>query len=208
MMSARSVQSLLAELESRAIFPEYVSVRPAGYAFLYTRIVERIVSSQITGFALALALILISIAIATRSLKRTLLVIPANLFPVFATLGLMGLCGIPLDVATATIATVILGLIVDDTVHILRPGQKPGDDLATSINTAVRSSGGSLAMTSVILCGGFLIMGLAEIRSLAWFGLLTSFAMASAIFTDLLLLPAIAGLGSREKQPDGRLQRI
>ena len=206
MMSARSVQSLLKKLEASAIFPENVTVQPAGYAFLYTRIVERIVSSQVTGFALALALILISIAIATRSLKRTALAIPANLFPVAATLGLMGLCGIPLDVATATIATVILGLIVDDTVHILRPGHQAGDNLEASIKTAVNESGGSLAMTSLILCAGFLVMGLAEIRSLKWFGLLTSFAIVSAIFADLLLLPAIAALGNREKGPERCLQ--
>ena len=61
-------------------------------------------------------------------------------------------------------------------------------------------------MTSLILCAGFLVMGLAEIRSLKWFGLLTSFAIVSAIFADLLLLPAIAALGNREKGPERCLQ--
>ena len=195
MMSARSVQALLLEIEARANFPAHVSLHAAGYASLYTRIVERLVSSQITGFSAAFALILLAIAVATRSRERTLLAIPANLIPVGATLGLMGWSGIPLDVATATIATVIIGLIVDDTVHVLRPATKPDTDTVAAIKDSVNQAGSSLLMTSVILCGGFLVMGFAGIRSVAWFGLLTSFAMATAILTDLTLLPALARIG-------------
>jgi predicted RND superfamily exporter protein len=192
MMSARSVRALSGEIEARAQFPGNVSVQAVGYASLYTKIVERLVTSQIVGFSVALGLIMLSIAIATRSRIRTLLALPANLVPVAATLGLMGWTGIPLDVATATIATVILGLIVDDTVHILRPASQPGKDLTITIDDSVRRSGSSLLMTSLVLCGGFLVMGIAEVRSIAWFGLLTSFAMATAILTDLTLLPALA----------------
>jgi len=192
MMSARSVQSLLRKIESRLQFPPGTSVQATGYANLYTRIVTRIVKSQITGFAIALGLIMMVIAVATRSKKRTLLALPANLIPVVATLGLMGWFDIPLDVATATIATVILGLIVDDTMHILHPSGNPGDDLSQTIARSVRQSGSAILMTSLILCGGFLVMGLAEIRSVVWFGLLSSFAMATAVLADLLLLPALA----------------
>jgi predicted RND superfamily exporter protein len=49
-------------------------------------------------------------------------------------------------------------------------------------------------MTSVVLAAGFLVLGLAEIRSIAWFGVLTSFAVVVAIVSDLLLLPAAARL--------------
>ena len=201
MMSARSVQLLLREIESKADFPQHVEIEAAGYANLYTRIVERLVSSQIQGFALALGLILLAISLTTRSVGRVLLAIPANVFPIAATLGLMGWCGIPLDVATATIATVIIGLIVDDTVHILRPAENRRDGLASVTQQAIARSGGSLIMTSLILSGGFLVMGLADIRTMAWFGLLSSFAIGAAIFTDLLLLPALATLSDRIRRP-------
>lgn len=204
MMSARSVQSLLTEILARAEFPAGTTVQAAGYANLYTRIVDRIVRSQIAGFAIALGLILLVIAIATRSRKRTLFAVPANLIPIAATLGLMGWIGIPLDIATATIASVILGLIVDDTMHILRPARQTDDDLSLTITSSIRRSGGSLLMTSLVLCGGFMIMGLAEIRSLAWFGLLTSFAMLTAVITDLLLLPALARLACVPGSCSGR----
>ena len=194
-MSARTVQDLMIRVQSYADFPDGVKLKAAGYTPLYTRIVDEIVSSQLRGFATALTLIVILLGLGMRSIQRVALAIPANLFPVLLTLGLMGLSGIPLDVATATIATVILGLVVDDTVHILRPPTNGTNiSLSDSLRDSSRRAGGTLLITSVILSLGFLVLGMAEIRSIAWFGLLTSFATAVAIITDLMLLPALARL--------------
>ncbi len=193
-MSARTVRELMDRVQAYAEFPEGVELRHAGYTPLYTRIVDEIVSSQLRGFSSALSLIVILLGLGMRSMRRVALAIPASLFPVLLTLGLMGLTGIPLDVATATIATVILGLVVDDTVHILRPpADRTSVSLSDSLLASSQKSGGTLMITSVILCLGFLVLGLAEIRSISWFGLLTSFATAVAIITDLLL-PALASL--------------
>lgn len=194
-MSARTVRDLMDRVLALAEFPDGVELRSAGYTPLYTRIVDEIVSSQLRGFSTALILIVILLGLALRSVRRVALAVPANLFPVLLTLGLMGLTGIPLDVATATIATVILGLVVDDTVHMLRPtADGTIVNLSDSLRAAARKSGGTLLITSIILALGFLVLGLAEIRSIAWFGFLTSFATAIAIMTDLMLLPALARL--------------
>ena len=190
-MSARAVQALIREILQQADFPLGLMLRPAGYSPLYTRIVDEIVTSQAHGFALAIVLIVGLIGIALRSCRRLLLAIPANALPVMATLGLMGLTGIPLDVASATIASVILGLVVDDTVHLLNPSAA---GVRRSIEIAAGRVGGTLVMTSLVLCAGFLVLGLAEIRSIAWFGVLSSFAVIVAILTDLALLPALASL--------------
>lgn len=191
-MSARSVQALIADILARSDFPPGLTARPAGYSPLYTRIVDEIVTSQVRGFAAAIVLIVVLIGVAMRSWKRTLLALPANVTPVLFTLGLMGLTGIPLDVASATIASVILGLVVDDTVHLVRPYQ--ADGTWHSLQIAAQKTGGTLMMTSLVLAGGFLVLGLAEIRSIAWFGVLTSFAVVVAILSDLTLLPALARL--------------
>jgi predicted RND superfamily exporter protein len=194
-MSARTMQALINRIENAAELPDSLLLQAAGYSPLYTRIVDEIVRSQVQGFSAAILMILLLLGIAMRSMKRVLLAIPANIIPVVFTLGLMGLTGIPLDVATATIATVILGLVVDDTVHILRPAK--GQGLAATIGHAVERAGGTLLLTSLTLAAGFLVLWFAQIRSIAWFGALTSFAMLVAIATDLLLLPALARLFDR-----------
>jgi len=191
-MSARSLQSLIGRIDALAELPPELTLRPAGYSPLYTRIVDEIVSSQLNGFGAAIVLIVALIGLAMRSWRRTLLAVPANGMPVLATLGLMGLTGIPLDVASATIASVILGLVVDDTVHLLKP--YPAGSTFESMRMAVRRTGGTLIMTTCVLASGFLVLGLAEIRSIAWFGVLTSFAVLVAILADLMLLPALTRL--------------
>jgi predicted RND superfamily exporter protein len=196
-MSAGSVRSLITRIVERADLPEGLTLKAAGYSPLYTRIVDELVWSQVYGFSVAILLIVLLLGVAMRSSSRVLLALPANAVPVALTLGLMGLAGIPLDVASATIATVILGLVVDDTVHILKPSSGLG--LNESLEAAAGRSGGTLLMTSVVLALGFLVLALADIRSVAWFGALTSFAVIVAIVTDLLLLPALATLVSGRK---------
>ena len=191
-MSARSVRAMIRDIEAAAGLPATLTLRPAGYSPLYTRIVDEIVDSQLRGFGSAIVMIVVLIGLAMRSWRRTLLALPANGLPVLFALGLMGLTGIPLDVASATIASVILGLVVDDTVHLLRPGTDPG--IRASLEQAASKAGGTLLMTTLVLASGFLVLGLAEIRSIAWFGVLTSFSVSIAILADLVLLPALASL--------------
>jgi predicted RND superfamily exporter protein len=197
-MSARSVRTLIARIVAKADFPPHLELRAAGYSPLYTRIVDELVWSQVRGFSAAIVLIVLLLGAAMRSWRRIFLALPANAVPVALTLGVMGLTGIPLDVASATIATVILGLVVDDTVHILKPSGSRG--INHSLKIAADTSGGTLLMTTIVLALGFLVLGLAEIRSVAWFGTLTSFAMFAAILTDLLLLPALASIAGGKNQ--------
>lgn len=198
-MSARAVRELVDEIAASPALPQGLDVRAAGYSPLYTLIVDRLVWSQVVGFGIAMLLILALLGAAFRSWQRSLLALPANIVPLAMTLGVMGLARIPLDVATATIATVILGLVVDDSVHLLRPGAQR--EIRTSIATTAATAGGTLLMTSVVLAGGFAVLALADIRSVAWFGALASFAMIVAILTDLLLLPALVAVSSRKIAP-------
>jgi len=189
MLSARGVQELIGQIQSASDMPASIALRPAGYSPLYTRIVDEVVQSQLRGYAVAIILIVLLLGVAMRSWKRVLLALPANAFPLALTLGLMGLAGIPLDIATATIATVVLGLVVDDTVHVLRPEGSGG--IQESLQLAISKAGGTLILTTTTLALGFAVLGLAEIRSVAWFGMLASFAVIVALLTDLLLLPAL-----------------
>lgn len=190
-LSAGGVRKLTSDLLEVAAFAGHASVRAAGYTPLYIRIVDSIVQSQLKGFAVALALIVAMLGIAMRSLKKLGLALACNGLPVAFTLGTMGFLGIPLDVATVTIAAVILGLVVDDTVHLLHGSDDP-QSLRASVRRAARGTGTTLLLTSAVLGTGFLLLGLADIRSIAWFGGLAAFAVVVAVMTDLLLLPALA----------------
>ena len=113
-------------------------------------------------------------------------------------LGIMGWIGLPLDVATVTIAAVLFGLVVDDTVHLLHHyvSARSSDDgtrrsFIAALRTGAQRGGRMMAMTTVVLALGFLVLCLAHIRSVVWFGLLTSTAISFALLADLVILPAV-----------------
>ena len=48
-----------------------------------------------------------------------------------------------------------------------------------------------MLITTVILAGGFSVLALAAIKSVAYFGVLLAVALVSALLVDLILLPAL-----------------
>ena len=112
---------------------------------------------------------------------------------VLLTLGFMGLLGFRLDVATVTFTAIVLGLVVDDSFQFLyryRHEARQTHDPATAIRATVRGVGRPMALTSAVLGLGFSVLALAAIKSVAWFGMLLAAALFSALFCDVLVLPA------------------
>ena len=192
--SARKIARIIERIMAVANLPPGVSATASGYLPLYVRMVDHIVSSQVRSFTLALIAIFVALAVLFRSLRMALLSLPCNLLPILITLGTMGWLGIRLDVATVTIAAIVLGIVVDDTVlflYFLRHEQKRRASIADAVRAAVEGAGQSILITTVALGLGFLVYGLAEIKSIVWFGMLICLAMATAVLADLVLLPAL-----------------
>ena len=133
------------------------------------------------------------LAILFRSLRLAALAVPANLLPVLMILGIMGASGIALDVATVTISAVVLGLGGDDTTQFLyrfRHELQQRERIEEAVEHAVKGAGEAIAITSVVLGLGFLVLTFTAIKSIAFFGLLCSIALFAALLTHLLILPA------------------
>jgi predicted RND superfamily exporter protein len=194
MVSAKAFGVILGDLLAMAELPDGATITPGGYLPLYVRIMEEVVASQVSSFALAFLVIFVMLALLFRSLRLSALAIPANLVPVVIILGIMGLVGIRLDVATVTVSAIMLGLIVDDTTQFLyRFRYELGrcGDHRQAVEAAIHGVGRALLSTTVVLSLGFLVLGLAQIRSVSWFGVLMSLAMVCALVGDLLMLPAM-----------------
>lgn len=200
MSSAREFETVMKRLLAKASFPDGVEVQPSGYIPLYVQIMNHIVSSQLSSFAMAFTVIFALIALLFRSIRMAVLAVPANLLPVLVTLGFMGLVGIRLDVATVTIAAIVLGLVVDDTTQFLyryREVKKGGGDMVSVVGETVRTVGRPMLITSVVLAGGFSVLGIAAIKSVAYFGILLAIALLSALLADLMVVPALLVVSDR-----------
>ncbi len=178
MMSVRPGKELMERLEGRLqdIFKGDGEVAFAGYLPLYVKIIDYLVESQIQSFSLAVFFIFGPMYLLFRSLKLTLISVIPNVLPIVILLGAMGWSGIPLDVATVTIAAIVLGVAVDDTIHFLH-GFKRRHDKGMGSRQAteqvILSTGKAVVTTTMLLFFGFIVMVVSSIKPVAYFGFLS-----------------------------------
>lgn len=173
-----------------------------GLAAYFARVEDYVVSTQIKSFALALALVILLLGLHSRTPRIAVAAIGVNILPVFVVLGIMGWLSIPLDVSTVMIASIALGMVVDDTIHLtygyrreLSSGKPPQEALADTLKTV----GLPVITTSLILVVGFASLVPARFVPTSYFGGLSALTIIIAALADLVMLPALLVLMVREK---------
>ena len=106
----------------------------------------------------------------------------------------MGWLNVPFDVVTIMIASVTIGVAVDDTIHFLvwfRRNMSSGMDYKSSLIKTYKDVGKPIIITSLVLFAGFFILLLGSMTPTQTFGVLTAFTMIYALIGDLIVLPAM-----------------
>jgi CRP-like cAMP-binding protein len=128
------------------------------------------------------------------SLKAGFLSLIPNVIPIFFNFGLMGLLGIPLNTGTALIATIAIGIAVDDTVHHMvrysRELNVHHDQRAAMFNT-MKAQGQPIIYISLALAGGFVVLSLSNFVPTFYFGVLSAIVMLVAAVTELMITPLL-----------------
>lgn len=165
-----------------------------GLSTLYLKMETNLMTTQISSFILSFILIFGMMFFVCRNFTLTIISMIPNIFPIFITLGIMGIFNIPFDVATIMIGSVTLGIVVDDTTHYMiwfRRNMVQGMSHRDAIVQTFRDVGKPTFITSLVLCLGFGVLVLGSIRPTQYFGILSAFAMLIAPFGDYLMLPAL-----------------
>lgn len=197
------------ETEAAALAPPGTRVVVTGPLAIVSGMIDEIRETQIGSFGAALVMVFGLSALCLRSLALALLAMIPTTIPVAITLGAMGFLGIPLDMGTTMIASILLGLGVDEALHLLsshRRGRMDGLPREQAIDAALRSVGRALFTTAGALAAGFLILFFVPWQSLSSFGLVTGVAIGASLAADLLVLPAVLGsrpAGAPSADPSG-----
>ena len=169
-------------------------VQATGLIPLFVTMVEHITKSQLASFSLAFVAVCLMMMAQFRSIKMGLLAMVPNIFPIVFTLGYMGYRGISLNVGTVMIASISIGIAVDDSIHLvthLRHYLDDGLSMPDAITSAIKGVGQALLTTSVVLAVGFSVFGLSSMSHMVNFGLLTAMTVVTALAADFFLLPAV-----------------
>jgi uncharacterized protein len=182
---------------SRAAFDQTAYL--TGLSYLMTKTTEGVIKTQWTTFFWSVLGILIMLTVALRNPVLAALAIVPTLLSVSLVLGLMGWLGIKLDMATALVASVALGLSVDDTFHCLLQFRRyrSTEPFRASLFASYLVTGPGVLLSSSAVAVGFLALRFSEFVPFSNFGAMVAIATAGSTVGNILLLPACLTLGDR-----------
>lgn len=196
------IQALSAHVKAyaRRVMGEGLRVRMTGNALLLSNMSTELVSRQIAGLFLAAAFVLSAIGFLFRSFGAMVLSAIPNLIPIAVVFGLMGWLGIPLNVPTAMISSVSMGLVVDGTIHFLytfRLQREEGKSRDEAVSRTIRIAGKPIAAAALVLVSGFSIGIIGNFVPVIYFSVFTGVTILVAVLCDLLFLPAVIMISGR-----------
>ena len=171
-----------------------------GQSSLYANITMMNVRSMTSGTIIALVLISAILVFAFRSLRYGLVSLLPNLLPAAIAFGVWGVLVGEVGVASSVVAAVTLGVIVDDTIHIIwryREARALGFPPTIAARQMLHRAGEPILISSVVLSIGFgalLVSGFWITESL---GALSALIIISALVTDVFLLTPILVLADK-----------
>jgi uncharacterized protein len=170
-----------------------------GLSYLMTRTTLAIIATQWTTFLWSTVGILVMLTLAFRSVFLAVLAILPTLLSVVFVLGLMGWLNIQLDMATALVASVALGLSVDDTFHCLLQFHKDREHrrFRRRLFESYQVSGPGVLLSSLAVAVGFAALRASEFEPFINFGTMVGIATAGSTLGNLILLPACLTLAER-----------
>ena len=165
-----------------------------GLLVLYNNVLQSLYHSQITTVGSALACIMVPLLLMFRSLRAALIGIIPNILASLVILGFMGWMNIPLDIMTITIASITIGIAVEDCIHYLYSYKIEYARLRDPI-AAMHYCHNNVAKagfyTTVLVVVGFSLLMLSNFIPTILFGLLTAVSMSVALLAALTLMPKL-----------------
>ncbi len=201
-VDSRFYPTFIEDIEGYAnkLFGPDVELYTTGMLPLMSRTMSNVMDSAARAYILAFMVITPLMVLLIGNLRAGLVSMVPNLFPIIATLSVMTLFGIELDMFTILVGSIALGLAVDDTIHVVH-GFARDLERMQNVRAALRStmltSGRALVFTTLVLCAGFSVFMLSELNNLILFGTLTTLAIFFALLADMVLTPALLSLATR-----------
>jgi len=193
---ANEISNLIAVLEQKLQHTDLYGLTwsISGYGKQFAVQEDLLVGGQKKVLIGALVLIFVCLIVFFRSVKVALICMIPNTMPIILIFAMMGAFGIWLDIATAMIASVTIGVAVDDTIHLYHcynARKQRGASTVWALVRAYHEAGVAIIITTFILCLQFLVVILSDFQPTTEFGLLTFIGLVAALFCDLLILPAL-----------------
>lgn len=194
--SSREIQNNIQKIETLVAFhfPGSADHFLSGSTYQMALMNQYITKGLVKSIGISLILITLLMMICFSSVKLGLLAMFPNIFPVLVCGGIVGFAKIPLEFVTMTVAPLILGLAVDDTIHFissLKTNITKARKFQPGLEIAYKEVGVAITKTTIILSVTFLVFTISDIRSTVNMGILTSAGLSAAYLADVFIMPLL-----------------
>lgn len=184
-LSSDETRDLIQWIQTTIIPPPSTTLTTTGTAMVFHGVNVSILRTQCVALGITLGIIILILWYCF-GIKLAILGTIPNVLPILMTAAIGIGLGIPMDIASVLIASISLGICVDDTIHLLDHYHAYGD-----IQKTLHVVGRAICVTSFLFILGFLAFTTTDLVLLQKFGALSSLAIALAWVSDLIILPAI-----------------
>jgi predicted RND superfamily exporter protein len=184
-----------------------VTVTTTGIMSLFSRILYATMYSAAQSYGIAIIVITLMMILLIGDLRMGLIAMLPNISPILVVMGIMGWFSIPLDMFTMLVASIAIGLAVDDTIHFVYNFKKyyqESGDVHQAVAHTLHTAGRAMLTTSIVLSVGFFLFMLASMHNVFNFGMLVGLAIVIALLADFFLAPSLMALALKNSQPGGR----
>ena len=193
--NSNELQKELEDLQAYAskLFPD-AKVTAVGNLPQFTAMQQYLEVGQMTSFLISVVIVAILLMIVFGSIRTGLIGMIPNIAPGIFVGGYLGLTNIPLDMMTATLIPMIIGLSVDDTIHFINHGHVEFDrckDYRETILSVFRTAGPALVMTTIIMVATFAGFTTSKATQMFNFGFVVFIGLVSALLADLFVTPLL-----------------
>lgn len=195
---------LLSVIEKNARETLGESATATGLYCLLVELIRGLLEDQWRALAVSALGILVMMTIAFRSLRLGLVAFLPNMIPMATVVGMMGWLGLKLNVATAMIQSISMGLAVDFSIHYLTrflEERNAGADFYTALCRTHQSTGKAMVCSNLALMLGFGVLTFSNFLPTIHFGVLVSIAMLGGLVGSLVTLPVLLRLFYWVKDP-------
>ena len=168
-----------------------------GVLVIFNNLLQSLFDSQIKTLGITFGGIFILLLILFKSLSWSIVAAIPNFTAALFILGSLGLFNVPLDMMTITIASITVGIAIDNSIHYIyrfREEFKINKNYKKTIEICHKSVGKAIVNASLTIVFGFSILILSNFIPSIYFGIFTGLAMLTAMTLVLTLMPQLIAI--------------
>lgn len=195
--STESLRNIEAKIQSLSAHDTSVG-KTGGFSLIIKELGEIMLQGQMTSMLVAAMAIFILMSLLFRSLRAGLLGVIPLLISTLILFGLMGFLGMKINIASAMLSSILIGIGIDYTIHFLwryKTELKQSDkDYRIAIQRTLSTTGRGIVFNAISVIVGFMVLMISGFVPVIQFGYLIVFSVFTCLLGAIILVPAICQL--------------